>query len=86
MPGLVDMERVEMPKNGKKAKARPRKNKVHISRIERIQRVFRAPLSKRALQVLIALGEGRETTEICAALRISLKTGQSYADRLKGTW
>jgi DNA-binding CsgD family transcriptional regulator len=40
-------------------------------------------LSKRETQVLIGLGEGRDTAEISATLRVNRNTVQSYAARLK---
>ena len=41
------------------------------------------PLSPRELQVLIALGEGKTTPEICSELEINRKTVGVYLQRLK---
>jgi len=42
-----------------------------------------APLSRRETEVLRLLGDGKTASEIAAKLKISLKTFQSYCDRLK---
>jgi DNA-binding CsgD family transcriptional regulator len=41
------------------------------------------PHSPRELQVLIALGNGQKTLEICAALNITAKTVNAYLQRLE---
>jgi DNA-binding CsgD family transcriptional regulator len=43
----------------------------------------RARLSRRETDVLRLLGDGKTSAEIAAKLNISLKTFQSYCDRLK---
>jgi DNA-binding CsgD family transcriptional regulator len=43
----------------------------------------RAMLSRRETEVLRLLGDGKTASEIAAKLKISLKTFQSYCDRLK---
>jgi DNA-binding CsgD family transcriptional regulator len=52
-------------------------------RSEVLQRGMREPLSRRELQVLIALGEGKTTPEIALRLKISGKTVAAYMQRLK---
>jgi DNA-binding CsgD family transcriptional regulator len=48
-----------------------------------LQRRLAQPLSPRELQVLSALGNGKKTSEICAALNVNTKTVHAYCHRLK---
>ena len=43
----------------------------------------RATLSRREMEVLRLLGDGKTASEIAAKLKISLKTVQAFCDRLK---
>jgi DNA-binding CsgD family transcriptional regulator len=43
----------------------------------------RATLSRREMEVLRLLGDGKTTLEISAKLKIGMKTVQAYCDRLK---